>query len=353
MDYLVSIVKFVPILACLILANIKSSSDWSLGFIVGGILAIIQLVFYTIKSKLINRIIIGVDIYLIIAGLAVITHWSFLLARLNSLREAGVIISILLVGVYTTMFSRSGFIGSDKYERPEKIELYSVILLYIASIALGISFVFRNSRILSMVLPMIVLIAADRVLLKKLTIEGSTAIKLLAKSPELLMKFAPIAVCLICVSAMPPSNWLLVFTACGILAIFQLIYFAMEPKPLNRIIIGVDLYLIITGLAAITRWGDMLKILVGLREIGVVLCILLVGIYTTMLTPGGFIGTDNYERPEKTMLHSSVLLFLVLIALAASFAFKGSYRFSIVIPVIILCIANRNLLNNIEKDNHV
>ena len=347
-DYLSSLVKYIPILAFVIYTNIIATNDWSSGFIIGGILAIIQLVFFTIKSKMINRIIIGADIYLIIAGLAAASKWGYLLLILNNLRETGLLLCIFLVGIYTTAFSRAGFIGTDNYERPEKTKSYSIILLCISAIAVGISFVFRNNRVIAIILPIIIIASADKALLKKITTEGVSMWELISSYPSTLMKFIPIAGYLICVYSPYIHNKALGFIIGGILAVTQLIFFALESKPLNRIIIGIDIYLMIMGFAMLSKSIYLLKILGSLDGASLLLCILLVGIFATMFSRSGFVGSDNYEQPEKIRLHSIILLCLVAVAAALSFAFSGNYRFTVIVPMIIICIANMNLLKDIE-----
>ena len=138
-----------------------------------------------------------------------------------------------------------------------------------------------------------------------------------------------------------PADWLNAFVWGGSMAILQFALLLSGKNPLNRIVLGVNLYLIFAGIAAFTGLGVLLKILDDLKESAVFLSILAVGICTTITSKFGFVGTVEIASPKSVKTYSLLLLLLAFMAVVASFWFKGALLFSAAIPLICMSVANR------------
>lgn len=146
------------------------AADWLNAFIWGGSAAILQLGLSRFLSRgyPLNRIILGVNFYLILGGVAVLTNQMALLEVLNSLKESGIFLCMLIVGISTTVASKAGFVGVVKISMQRHIKNYSMCLLFLTCVAVVASFWFRGKLIISAAVPLIVLSVANRLFKKRL-----------------------------------------------------------------------------------------------------------------------------------------------------------------------------------------
>lgn len=148
------------------------------------------------------------------------------------------------------------------------------------------------------------------------------------------------------------ADWLNAFLAGGAAAGLQFILACVifRGRPLNRLLMGVNAYLMIGGVSVLTNQLAILQMLNGLRESGIFLCILAVGIVTTLGTEAGFVGGMNWTDASHVKRCSLGLLILTLIATAASFHFRGNLTLSAVIPLVALAVVNRLLKRGIFQE---
>jgi hypothetical protein len=140
-----------------------------------------------------------------------------------------------------------------------------------------------------------------------------------------------------------PSDWLNAFLFGGAAAVFQtmLLIFFSHGYPLNRIILGVNLYLIVGGAAVLTGQMALLETFNSLKESGIFLCMLVIGVVTTTASKAGFVGAAGIFKPRDIRYYSIWLLFFVFVAVVASFWFRGQMMISAAIPLIALSVATR------------
>jgi hypothetical protein len=169
-----------------------------------------------------------------------------------------------------------------------------------------------------------------------------------------LLQFFPLS-CFLFVAfrqgAPQPEDWLIAFMAGGAIAVLQVaITLAIaRGRPLNRMLLGVNAYLAVGGIAAVTNLPRLLQALNDLRETGLFLCILAVGILTTFGTRAGFVANEDGGDRPSTMRSSLILLALTAIATLPSCFIRGQLLFSAVIPLTLLSIADRWLRNRIPQ----
>jgi len=149
-------------------------------------------------------------------------------------------------------------------------------------------------------------------------------------------------------------DWLYAFMWGGGAAIFQLALFGLFARgyPLNRLILGVNLYLMLGGGAVLSSQMTLLEMLNDLKESSIFLCLLIVGIVTTVASKAGFVGVVQTPRQRDVKRYSLYLLGLTFAALAASFWFRGQITLSAAIPLIVLSVATRWFKWRLQRDQH-
>ncbi len=138
-----------------------------------------------------------------------------------------------------------------------------------------------------------------------------------------------------------PSNerWLDAFQLGAFLGVFQLIIVSLQNKPINRLILAGNVYLILGGLAVFFEQWWYLQIYGELRESAIILLIIIIGITSTFISSSGFIAVKNSEK--KLSLY---LLLAAIFVLPASIYFEGQRIYSAVIPIILLALFQRYLV---------
>lgn len=167
------LLQFFPLTVFLKVAFLNGkpqAADWLNAFIWGGSAAILQLalsIFFS-RGHTLNRIILGVNWYLIIGGFAVIANQLAFLEVLNNLKESGIFLCLLMVGIYTTFASKAGFVGAVEISIQRNIRNYSIWLIILTCAAVAASFWFRGQMIISAAVPLIVLSVATRLFKRRL-----------------------------------------------------------------------------------------------------------------------------------------------------------------------------------------
>lgn len=116
---------------------------------------------------------------------------------------------------------------------------------------------------------------------------------------------------------------------------------AWRRGPVNRLIIGANVWLILGGLAGFTQQWWFLRLYERLGESSLFATMFVVGLATTAGTPSGFVGTAG-ARP-RVMLASVALLVAVGAAFVVAQANQGNTKIAAVLPVIGLSWLSRGL----------
>ncbi len=130
-----------------------------------------------------------------------------------------------------------------------------------------------------------------------------------------------------------PLNWLGPFVASSSIAILTTTMLLVNKVPLNRLVIGISLYLIIGCFALLTNhtWlNEMYRIL---EASGMLASIIIVGVVSLLVNPAGFIGVKSPDR-KKVVIFSLALLLVALLAFVLSFSLQGNKLLSEIIPFI-------------------
>jgi hypothetical protein len=139
-----------------------------------------------------------------------------------------------------------------------------------------------------------------------------------------------------------PTNerWLDAFQIGAVLGTVQLLFVLLQNKPVNRLILSGNVYLILGGLAVFLQQWWYLQMYDALRESAIILLMIIVGTISTFASPAGFIAV---EKSEKKL--SLYLLLATISVLPLSIYFEGELTFSAVLPLIFLAIFQRYLIS--------
>lgn len=136
---------------------------WREAFEVGSVAALIQLVIVMLQPRPVNRLVLAANIYIMLGGLAYLTKQWWFLKIYDALRESAIFVTMLGVGVVTTVFTRPGYAAVTDAPRPAAVHA-SLWLLAATALALGVSFLFHGNRTLAAVLPIVGLAVLQRTL---------------------------------------------------------------------------------------------------------------------------------------------------------------------------------------------
>jgi len=94
---------------------------------------------------LLNRLIIGINVYLIVGSFGLLTGQVWLNQLYGNMGAAGMLAVITIVGVVSLALSPEGFIGITSHDR-KRVIMFSLYLLVVAQVAFLCSYYFLFSR---------------------------------------------------------------------------------------------------------------------------------------------------------------------------------------------------------------
>ena len=137
------------------------------------------------------------------------------------------------------------------------------------------------------------------------------------------------------------------FKASSLLAVVELAFLLARDSPANRLILAANLWLIAGGLAAVLQQWWWLRIYQQFGEASLFLAMLLVGVFSTLSSPSGFIAKVG---PKSSVMSASVVLLAAVGgALLVAIYFRGNVKYAAVIPVIALSWLNRFLRHRLPS----
>ncbi|MBB3168726.1 hypothetical protein [Simiduia aestuariiviva] len=141
------------------------------------------------------------------------------------------------------------------------------------------------------------------------------------------------------------ERWLEAFQIGALLGLFQLAILLPQKKPLNRLVLAGNIYLIFGGIAVFLQQWWYLEIYDSLRESAILAIMVVVGCITTFTSSYGFIAVKDVSRK-----YSLWLLVATLSMLPFSIVFEGNRLYAAVIPIIFLAILHR-FLSYVAKED--
>jgi len=126
-------------------------------------------------------------------------------------------------------------------------------------------------------------------------------------------------------------DWKLAFIIGGCFAVIEKSLLLANRFPLDRILLGTDVFLIIGGLGYLFSLQFILNIYLFLFQATLFASLLIVGVLTTIFTERGFIGVKHHQR-DRVILFSLFLLGTGAAAFLLSYIFRGDYMLAGVLP---------------------
>ncbi len=126
--------------------------NWETPFIVSGLVALISILGVFFQKKIFNRVLLGLNLYLLTGGIALITHQWWLNNLYGRFQGSGMLAWVILVGLVSMVASPRGFIGLDCPDA-KQVKVFSLYLLLVSMGACLISFGFQGNPLLSEVIP--------------------------------------------------------------------------------------------------------------------------------------------------------------------------------------------------------
>ena len=160
-------IPFMMFLAYIRQIDAHVPENWEMPFVTGGLAGMVIIVLFFYKKMVFDRLFLGINLYLISGGLAVITHQWWLNRMYDQLQASGVLLWIVGTGMVSVFFSQRGFIGGTS-PYAGTIKKYSCYLLLASGLAVAVSFLGRGNRLLSEVFPFAGLFILQHILKHKL-----------------------------------------------------------------------------------------------------------------------------------------------------------------------------------------
>jgi hypothetical protein len=174
--WLLAVLQFVPLSLFAAHAFARDAHPaperWMEAYLLGAGAAAVQLAITVPRREPLDRLMLGANAYLLVGGLASLLGLWRVLLFYRAIQEAGIFAAMLLVGVVTTLWTRPGFVGVPHAEAG-RVRRASLILLALTAGALGVTIAFPGGRRLGVTLLLLALIAAHRVLARRLRAAGA------------------------------------------------------------------------------------------------------------------------------------------------------------------------------------
>ena len=148
--------QFIPISVFLWYVRYEGASPsvWRVAFMLGGGVAVVETLLLFLKKVPLNRLVLAVNLFLFVGGLAFAADIGLILRVYKNLMQTSLFVSLIIVGIISTVASKSGFVGVPHPEQ-RIVMRFSLGLLAASVVALCLSIIFRGNMMYAGVLPFI------------------------------------------------------------------------------------------------------------------------------------------------------------------------------------------------------
>jgi len=164
MNKLRALVQFIPL--TVFVFTFRLTSDWAIAFQMGGLVALVQVVFLAFTRQKPDLILSGVNSFLVVGALAFAAKIEPILMVYSRLQEATLFLAILLVALISTATLRSGFLGVQEIPRRAAIK-GSLILISVVAASVFMAAHWSGNLWLAGVLPMIFILVVRKIIRQK------------------------------------------------------------------------------------------------------------------------------------------------------------------------------------------
>jgi hypothetical protein len=138
------------------------------------------------------------------------------------------------------------------------------------------------------------------------------------------------------------------FKVAGIVAVVEVTILMFRPAPVDRLIFGANLWLIVGGSAALLKQWWVLRIYEDFDAVSMFATMLGVGIVSTAFSRAGFVGKLGHRA--KVLRASLILTGAVAIALLSAIKFRGDVKYAAIFPMIALSWLSRLLRTSVSDE---
>jgi hypothetical protein len=139
------------------------------------------------------------------------------------------------------------------------------------------------------------------------------------------------------------ARWQRAFELAAIAAIIQLGILVAQHRPVNRLVLAGNIYLLLGGAAFLTRQWWFLRYYDALRETAIFIVMILTGLITMFATREGYAALPDAPRADA-MRASLALLAATAAALGLSIVFRGNRYAAAVLPILALAVLQQVLV---------
>ncbi len=164
--FIVRMIEALPLPIFLVYAAIIDQSiaqNWLGPYASSSVAALLTSIFLLRNNVLLNRLFVGINIYLITGCVGLLTNFVWLNQLYGTMEASGMLAWIIISGVVSLLCSSAGFIGVTSHDRG-KIVKFSLYLLLVAVIAFFVSFFLQGHKLFSEYIPFFTLFTAHGIL---------------------------------------------------------------------------------------------------------------------------------------------------------------------------------------------
>ncbi|WP_200918068.1 hypothetical protein [Jeongeupia sp. HS-3] len=144
------------------------------------------------------------------------------------------------------------------------------------------------------------------------------------------------------------QRWQEAFQLAAVASLIQLAIVLPQHRPVNRLVLAANIYLLLGGAAFQFHQWWFLKLYDQLREAAIFTTMIGVGIISMLFTNSGY--ASLISAPRHVALRASLwLLAATALALVASVIFRGDRTYAAVLPIIGLAVLQRILVNKAHR----
>lgn len=132
--------QFLPVTIFILTAKYYDFTDlgWQNGFYAGSLFAILQTIFLVLNNQVIERFLLAVNLFLLGGAFGFLLNSDLILEFYGAHKQVVLFVALIIVGLFTTFSTKTGFLGIDKFTKKET-RILSLYLLAASAFALAIS----------------------------------------------------------------------------------------------------------------------------------------------------------------------------------------------------------------------
>ena len=161
-EYLIGFIALAVFAAYAFANGQPTEARWLSAFKLGAAVSLLELSYLWFRARPANRLILGGNIWLCAGGIAVYFEQWWWLKLYERFGEASLIAAMFCIGVFSTVFSRAGFVGEIGTRRA--VRSASLILLGAVAFALCFAMLNKGNAKFAAIVPIIALAWLNRAL---------------------------------------------------------------------------------------------------------------------------------------------------------------------------------------------